>query len=95
MEIQHAAEGKQGKFYINNEGNEIALMTYHRGADNKIIIDHTEVDESLKGQGVGKKLVEAAVALAREDNVKILPICPFAKVTLERNSSDYSDVLIQ
>lgn len=94
MQIQHSEAGKNGKFFYEQDGKELALMTYHRGADNKIIIDHTEVDESLKGQGVGKLLVEAAVEVARKEGAKILPVCPFAKAVLERGKEQYQDVLL-
>ncbi len=93
MEIQHQSSGINGKIFIEADGRQVALMEYHRGAENKIIIDHTEVDPSLKGQGVGKKLVDKMVAIAREEQVKILPVCPFAKATMERNHAEYEDVL--
>jgi len=93
MEIQHQHSGINGKIFIEADGRQVALMEYHRGAGNKIIIDHTEVDSSLKGQGVGKKLVDKMVEIAREEGVKIIPICPFAKATMEKYRSDYEDVL--
>nr|VUD34093.1 putative acyltransferase domain protein [Raoultella sp. NCTC 9187] len=43
------------------------------------IIEHTDVDESLKGQGVGKKLVAKVVEKMRGEQRKIIPLCPFAK----------------
>ncbi len=94
MTIQHKNEGNHGKFFYEVEGKELALMEYHRGVDDKIIIDHTEVNASLKGQGVGKLLVEAAVKFARETETKILPMCSFAKASMERAGEAYSDVLI-
>jgi len=94
MDFQHTTEGKQGQFYLESEGKKIALIAYQLGADNKIVIEHTEVDASLKGQGVGQKLVQAVVALARSEKVKIMPLCPFAKAYLEKNRSEYGDVLV-
>ena len=44
-----------------------------------LIIDHTEVKTEYSGKGIGKQLVMAAVEFARSRNVKILPLCPFAK----------------
>ncbi|MCL4162221.1 UNVERIFIED_CONTAM: hypothetical protein GTU68_004399 [Idotea baltica] len=67
-------------------------MTYTFAGSDKIIIDHTEVDESLRGKKVGNNLVEEAVKFAREKNIKILPLCPFAKHVMEKNS-DYNDIL--
>jgi hypothetical protein len=58
-----------------------------------MIIDHTEVNEH-KGEGVGKQLVDAAVAYARQHGIKIMPVCSFAQALLE-NNSDYADVLYE
>lgn len=94
MKIKRQEHGKRGAFYIEGEdgGEWIAEMTYAREGARKIVIDHTEVDDSLKGKGVGKKLVEVAVTYARKNNLLIAATCPFAKKVLEGNE-DYEDVL--
>jgi len=38
-------------------------------AGTRVIIDHTQLDDALRGTGVGKKLVHAAVECARAENV--------------------------
>ena len=45
------------------------------------------MDDSLRGQKVGRQLVDRAVELARQKNVKILPLCPFAKSVFDKDSS--------
>lgn len=92
MKIQHQKDGSKGSFFLEKEGTQVAEMTYTYAGQDKIIIDHTEVDESLKGQGVGYKLVEASVIYARERHIKILPLCPFARAVFEKKP-EYSDVL--
>ena len=57
-----------------------------------MIIEHTEVDESLKGQNVGKKLLESLVHYVREHKIKVVPYCPFAKAMLER-TKEWQDIL--
>ena len=57
MVIQHEFDGKKGSFYVMKGDQRIAEMVYVMAGDAKMIIEHTEVDESLKGQGVGKKLL--------------------------------------
>lgn len=91
MKIQQSENEKKGEFYYEIDGSKLGLMTYSYAGSDKIIIDHTEVDESLKGQGVGYKLVEAAVVFARENNLKIMPLCPFANAVF-RKRSEYNDV---
>lgn len=91
MEIQHDDNGKKGSFYMEQDGERVAEMTHTWAGESMFIIDHTEVSEKLKGQGAGKKLVEASVAFARKLNVKILPLCPFAKNVFDK-SPEYDDL---
>lgn len=92
MEIKHTSEGNKGRFYIEMDNKIMAEMTYVWAGETRIIIDHTEVDVSLKGQGVGKKLVAEAVQFAREKGIKIMPLCPFAQAVFDKEK-DFSDVL--
>jgi predicted GNAT family acetyltransferase len=92
MIIKRQEHGKQGAFFIEEDGEWIAEMTYHREGVRKIVIDHTAVSKTLKGKGVGKGLVEAAVKFARGKNLLIKPVCSFAKKVLE-SSEEYEDVL--
>ncbi len=91
MEIKQNDSDKKGEFFHEVEGKKLGLMTYSHAGEDKIIIDHTEVDASLKGQGVGYKLVEAAVNYARKNNLKIMPLCPFANAVFKKRS-EYNDV---
>ena len=50
------------------------------------------MDDRLRGQSVGRHLLDAAVAFAREKHVKIIPLCPFAKSVFDKDSSIH-DVL--
>jgi predicted GNAT family acetyltransferase len=83
---------KNGNFNITTEGRKIALMTFVFAGPDKIIIDHTEVSPAFNGKGLGKKLVEKAVEIAREKNWTIVPLCPFAKKTFDKNPQ-FNDVL--
>lgn len=75
------------------DGKQLAAMTYIWAGEKRMVIDHTEVDASLKGQGVGAKLVAAAVDDARANGFRILPLCPFAKAIMTKEKS-YEDVLM-
>ena len=79
-------------FYIgDNEEEPLAKMELVHNGD-EIIIDHTFVSEQLRGQNVGRQLLEKVVGFAREKNKTIIPICPFAKAELNKNDQ-YLDVL--
>jgi hypothetical protein len=92
MNIQHTDDGKKGQFYIEIGDTKKAEMTYVWAGTTKIIIDHTEIDDSLRGKGVGKKLVLKAVKFAREKEISILPLCPFAKSVFDKEAA-FRDVL--
>ena len=92
MDIQHKDNGEKGMFYVTVEGKTAAEMTYLWSGDQRIIIDHTGVSGALKGEGIGKQLVQAAVVFAREKQIKILPLCPFARAVFDK-TPDYQDVL--
>jgi uncharacterized protein len=92
MEIKHRLIGSKGMFYYEQEGKLLAEMTYSQAGPTLIIIDHTEVNDSLRGQNVGKQLLRAAVDHARKGGIKIIPLCPFAKSVFDK-TPEYSDVL--
>lgn len=87
MEIKISESGSKGHAFAGDEKSPLAEMTYSIAGADKIIIDHTEVGESLKGQGMGKKMLMALVEMAREKGIKILPLCPFAHSVFRRDAS--------
>jgi predicted GNAT family acetyltransferase len=90
-EINHERSGHRGAFVLTQDGKRLAEMTY-TVAGTRVIIDHTQMDESLRGTGAGKKLVHAAVEWARKENARLLPLCPFARSVFDK-TPEYSDVL--
>ncbi|HEY6143354.1 MAG TPA: GNAT family N-acetyltransferase [Flavobacterium sp.] len=91
-EVQLEINDKNGFFYIEVNGKQEAKMTFVFAGPDKIIIDHTEVNEGNNGKGYGKKMVAKAVAFAREKNIKIIPLCPFAKKVFDK-TPEFRDVL--
>jgi predicted GNAT family acetyltransferase len=91
MLIQHK-QGQRGMFYIENDGEIQAEMTYSMTGADTMIIEHTEVGDALRGQNIGYQLVHTAVEFARHHNIKIIPICPFAKSVFDKKP-DWADVL--
>jgi len=89
--ITHVLDGHKGAFVIEQDGRRLATMTYSLAGDELVIIDHTDVDASLRGTGAGKALVGAAVAWARDSARRILPLCPFARSVFER-TPEFADI---
>jgi uncharacterized protein len=93
MEILQKDDGKKGAFYVEQNKQVVAQMTYVWADDATIIIEHTEVDDSLVGNGIGKLMVEKAVQFARDKSIKIIPRCTFAKAVFDKTEG-FKDVLI-
>jgi predicted GNAT family acetyltransferase len=92
MEIKQINREAKGFFKAIISEKEAGRMTYSWAGKDKFIIDHTEVNPEFKGQQVGRHLVMAAVAFARERGVKIIPLCPFAKRVFD-TTAEIKDVL--
>ena len=91
-EVKLEINDKNGYFHIDIEGKTEAKMTFVFAGADKIIIDHTEVNEGNNGKGFGKMMVAKAVDFARKKNIKIIQLCPFAKKVFDK-TPEYGDVL--
>jgi uncharacterized protein len=89
--IEHEQKEHRGAFFILQDGKRLAQLTY-TVAGTRVILDHTEVDDALRGTGAGGKLVAAAVDWARAGNRRLLPLCPFARSVFDK-TPEYADVL--
>ncbi|MDP4262644.1 MAG: GNAT family N-acetyltransferase [Bacteroidota bacterium] len=92
MLIQNKRVGNKGMFFAETDGNILAEMVYSMSSPEKMIIEHTEVSDELKGQNVGYQLVHTAVEYARTHHIKIVPLCPFAHAVFKKKP-EYADVL--
>jgi predicted GNAT family acetyltransferase len=85
-------EGPSKGRYVYRLGEDEAEMTFSKAGAHLIIIDHTEVPDAFRGQGVGPALVARGVADARAAGKHILPLCPFAAAQFRRHP-EWADVL--
>jgi predicted GNAT family acetyltransferase len=93
MKLEHANLESKGFFSVMDIATEAGKMTYSWAGTDKFIIDHTEVHQAYNGKGVGKMMVMGAVKFARENNIKIIPLCPFAKSVFAKQT-ELADVLV-
>ena len=82
-DIHHQRAGARGAFVIRRDGRVLAELSYSVGGA-IAILDHTQVEDALRGTGAGAKLVNAAVAWARTEKLQIMPLCPFAKSVFDK-----------
>ncbi len=93
MQVQLEQNGHKGAFYIEAGGERLAAMEFTMAGETKMIIDHTEVDDRLRGQGAGRQLLNRLVEHVRENGIKVIPLCPFAKSVFDKDES-IRDVLL-
>lgn len=93
MDVLQSDNSRHGKFYIQDaDAQEIAGMYYSYSEDGHMVIEHTEVAEEFEGRGLGRQLLNALVKYARENNIKVIPVCPYAKAVFDK-TPDIQDVL--
>lgn len=85
--VEHDEGELRGTFFIMQDGQRIAEMTYGRAGSRLAVIDHTEVNPSLRGRGVARQLLDAAVKWARENDIKLGATCSYAVVQFDRDKS--------
>jgi len=85
MDFAVADNAEQHRFEIRVDG-ELAGSAYYRlhGAE-EIVFTHTEVDKAFEGKGVGSKLANGALTLAKDRGLRIVPQCPFIAAYLKKH----------
>ena len=73
------------------EGN-IAFIEYKLDNGTLFLI-HTEVPAALEGKGAGSAIVQKALQYAKDNNYKIVPICPFVQSYLKRHK-EWHDIIV-
>ena len=92
MTIQHKESGSKGAFFIKEEDEMVGELVYSVTHDNQMMIEHTEVDEDMRGGNLGYELIQKAVGYARSHQYSIIPLCRFARAVLEKKP-EFKDVL--
>lgn len=69
----------------------LAIADY-RLAGSTMTIYHTEVPLSLRGRGIGARLVHGALEEVRRANLKVVPACSFVREFVDRNP-EFADLL--
>ena len=93
IEIKKTEEDKKGYFAALDGDKEAGRMSYTFAGESRMILDHTEVNDDYRGQNIGKRILMEVVRFARENNFKIIPLCPFAKSVFDKKE-EIRDVLL-
>ena len=82
---------QQGGFYIMDGEEQLGEMAIGI-SDKTLTVFHTEVSPEAEGKGLAKMMLEAMVAYAREQQMKVVPLCPFVHAQFKRNPDKYKDL---
>ena len=75
------------EFVLRIDGQRLGFLEYTRPEVGVIHIDYVEVAPELRGAGMGRQLVEKAVAFARDNKLRVVPMCSYARMVITRDPS--------
>ena len=75
----------RGRYVIHLAPGQDAEMTFSKQADGSITIDHTGVPPAFEGRGIAARLVNKAIADAREQGFRITPVCSYVEAQFRRH----------
>lgn len=87
IQVEHLDRPDSGVFHLTRDGQRLAEMTYRRLGPSHVVIDHTFVDPSLRGGGVARQLLDAAVAWARASGTRLSATCSYVVLQFARDKS--------
>lgn len=73
------------QFVLRIDGERFGFLDFTRPDVGVMRIEYVEVDPSVRGTGLGRQLVEKAVAFAKENDLKVVPICSYAGAVIRRD----------
>ncbi len=83
QEIPVTQNTQASRFEIQVEGH-LAVLEYQMQG-NVMVCTHTGVPEALGGRGLGSKLARAALEYARQNDLKVWPLCSFVAGYIQKH----------
>ena len=81
LEVTH--NEAESRFEVWIDGH-LSKLDYIRDGKN-FVITHVGVYPEHRGQGVAGKIVEAGLQYARENSLRVIPMCGYAAAYIRRN----------
>lgn len=84
-------EEHKGEVQLFSDDRKVGFMDIQISG-NVLTVFHTEVDPAYEGRGFAKLLLHQLVEYARENTLKIMPLCPYVHLQFRRHPEEYNDV---
>lgn len=84
-------KGEPSSFDLYDEDGKVGEMIFDiEGKD--LTVYHTEIAPEKEGKGYAKMLLDAMVAYTRENELMVIPMCPYVHVQFKRHEERYRDI---
>jgi predicted GNAT family acetyltransferase len=81
LEVTHNPENHTFEVWIDGQ---LSKLDYIQDAKN-FVITHVGVYPGHRGHGIAGKIVEASLQYAREQSLRVVPMCSYAAAYIRRN----------
>jgi uncharacterized protein len=81
----------RSRYEIEVDGERGGFVQYRRSGRELTLI-HTETDPRFRGQGLAGHLIAAVLDEARQQDVAVIPLCPFARAFIAGHPA-YADLV--
>lgn len=85
IKIEWNEDAEGGRYWMRLESGEEAYLSYTHAGENIISINHTMVPRAFRGHGVAQKLVNRAIADAKANDRRIVPVCSYVEAQFRRH----------
>ena len=89
--VTNASERRRKRYEISVDGIPAGLAAYVDTGTQRIFY-HTETNDDFAGQGLGSKLVAAALSDTRATDKRIVAMCQFVAAYVDKHG-DFDDIL--
>ncbi len=91
-EVRREEKDGHGRYIIALAPGVEAEMSFRRGANGTVIVDHTGVPKAFEGRGIAGRLMAALIADARHEPFTIVPLCSYVAAQFRRHP-EWQDLL--
>lgn len=91
MTFHHTHDTEKGLFTAQEDTQQAGEVSYYHSGTHTLVLDHTQVAPAFQGRQLGQQLVDQVAGYARENGLKVVPQCPYAKKLFEK-SDVYQDI---
>jgi len=89
-EVKHNIEASRFEIDL---GDNAAFLNYHISG-NVITLIHVFTPPEFRGKGIAAQVAKYALDYARNNNLKVIPQCPYVRDYVERHE-EYQDLVVE